>query len=140
MKRRFSYLFLVTMSAVLIGCGPSVPSVSLHEASRTGKIELVKQHIKAKTDVNKKNAQGYTPLHLAAMAGQGEVVDALIHAGADPKILDPKKKTALRLAAEGRHKDVVDLIQVLTAERPKTGGGRGLIDGGLGVSEAMDAF
>lgn len=124
----------------LVACGPSVPSVSLHDASRTGKIELVKQHIKAKTDVNKKNSQGYTPLHLAAMSGHGEVVDALMNAGADPNVLDPKKKTALALAMENRHKDVADLLRVLSAGKPKSGGGRGLIDGGLGVSEAMNAF
>lgn len=140
MARRFLSLVWLGVLLVLVACGPSVPSVSLHEASRTGKVELVKQHIKAKTDVNKKNAQGYAPLHLAAMSGHAEVVDALIGAGADTKALDPKKKTALNLAAANRHTDVVNLIQVLTAARPKTGGGRGLIDGGLGVSDAMNSF
>ena len=46
------HLLLTTIAAVLlVGCGPSV---SIHEAARTGNIEAVKQHLAAGADVNGK--------------------------------------------------------------------------------------
>ena len=44
------HLLLTTIAAVLVvGCGPSV---DIWEAARDGKIEAVKQHLEAGTDVN----------------------------------------------------------------------------------------
>ena len=48
---------LITIAAVvLVGCGPSVPDISIHEAVQDGNIEAVKQHLAARTDVNAKDS------------------------------------------------------------------------------------
>ena len=55
-------LLLTTIAAVvLVGCGPAVPDISIHEAVSEGNIEAVKQHIAAGTDVNA-NYHGNTVL------------------------------------------------------------------------------
>ena len=73
------HLLLTTIAAVvLVGCGPSTPDISIHDAAEDGNIEVVKQHIAAGTDVNAKNETGGTPLHYAASGGEKEVVELLI--------------------------------------------------------------
>ncbi|MDP7585905.1 MAG: ankyrin repeat domain-containing protein, partial [Verrucomicrobiota bacterium] len=78
-------LRLTTIAAVvLVGCGPTVPDISIHVAVKSGNIEAVKQHLVAGTDVNAKSkGNGWTPLHHAALKGQKEVVELLIEKGAD---------------------------------------------------------
>jgi len=50
------HLLLTTIAAVvLVGCGPSV---DIWTAANNGKIEAVKQHLAAGTDVNAKNDNG----------------------------------------------------------------------------------
>jgi uncharacterized lipoprotein YmbA len=44
---------LITIAAVLlVGCGPSVPDVSIYDAVEDGNIAVVKEHLAAGTDVN----------------------------------------------------------------------------------------
>jgi ankyrin repeat protein len=93
----------------------------------------IQQHIAAKTDLNKPNAAGLTPLHIAAAKGDLATFKLLLQAGADPKRKSPDGKTPLDLA---RARNQVAIVQFLDQNKGK--GGRGLIDGGLGVSEAMD--
>ena len=62
-----SKFLLITLAAVvLVGCGPSVPDITIHKAVEYGNIYDVKQHLKAGTDVNKKNWEGKTPLDFSA--------------------------------------------------------------------------
>ena len=56
---------------------------SIHRAARAGHIEAVKKHLGDGTDVNAKNADGWTPLHEAARWGQKEIAELLIAKGAD---------------------------------------------------------
>jgi len=57
-------LLLTTIAAVLlVGCGPSVPDISMYDAAEVGNIEAVKQHLAAGTDVNAKDKDGWSPLH-----------------------------------------------------------------------------
>ena len=118
---------LITIAAVvLVGCGESqqsvpqaeanpvkpvaeatkpespttkAPDISIHDAAGFGKIEAVKQHIAAGTDVNALNesrlGQHRTPLHYAARWGHKEVVEILIAAGADVNVKFEDGKTAL---------------------------------------------
>ena len=60
-------LLLTTIAAVLlVGCGEShPPDISIWEATATGNIEAVKQHLAAGTDVNAKDKDGATPLDAA---------------------------------------------------------------------------
>ena len=74
------HLLITTIAAVvLVGCGESqqsapapvvkpepttakVPDISIHKAAAAGKIEVVKQHLAAGTDVNVRDEDGWTPL------------------------------------------------------------------------------
>ena len=58
---------LITIAAVvLVGCGASVPDITIHKAAENGDIYVVEQHLKAGTDVNSKNWEGKTPLDFSA--------------------------------------------------------------------------
>ena len=103
---------LITIAAVvLVGCGPSVPDISLHGAAYEGNVEAVKQHLAAGTDVDAKNDDGMTPLHRAAHRGHKEITEMLIAKGAD---LNAKAggvgETPLHQAAMTGHKEIVELL------------------------------
>ena len=94
------HLLLTAIAAVLVvGCGPSVPDISIYEAPREGNIEVVKQHIAAGTDVKAVwHVMGKAPLHNAAFGGHKEVVELLIAKGADVNGKDDVGKTPLDTA------------------------------------------
>ena len=93
---------LITIAAVvLVGCGPSVPDISIHDAARKGNIDVVKQHLAAGTDVNSK-FKGETPLHLAADYGHKEIAELLITNGADLNAKDVDGSTPLDWAIIGK--------------------------------------
>ena len=78
------HLLLKTIAAVLlVGCGPSVPDISMYDAAEVGNIDAVKQHLAAGTDVNARDKDGWTPLHPASYEGHQEIVELLIGKGAD---------------------------------------------------------
>ena len=101
---------LITIAAVvLVGCGPSV---DIHEAARTGNIEVVKQYSAAGGDVNAKNKLEETPLHIAAPQGHKEIAELLITKGAD---VNAKGRffvgTPLDVAIEEDYTEVADLLR-----------------------------
>ena len=50
------YLITAIVALVLVGClKPPPPDISIQEAARDGKIEAVKQHLAAGTDVDAKD-------------------------------------------------------------------------------------
>jgi CubicO group peptidase (beta-lactamase class C family) len=75
------------------------PSVSIHMAALQGDVEAIRQHIKAGSDLNEKDAWGSTPLIIAATFGRTEVARALIEAGADMNITNNDGATVLHAAA-----------------------------------------
>jgi len=80
------HLLLTTIAAVvLVGCGPSAPDISIHDAVNEGNIEAVKQHIAAGTDVNAKTNAGMTPLSLANVFDRTEIADLLRKHGGKTK-------------------------------------------------------
>ena len=115
-----------------MGC-EQAPSITLHQAVERGNLKAVQQHIAAKTDLNQTDAAGWTALHLAAMKGDLAIVQALCAAGADVNRKGPGGKTPLAVAREKRQAAVVQFLQ-----QPHEKRGRGLVDGGLGVSGALD--
>ena len=77
-------ILLTTIAAVvLVGCGESVPDISIHDAIVLGgDIEAVKQHLAAGTDVDAKDMNGETSLTWAAYSGHREIAELLIAKGA----------------------------------------------------------
>ena len=71
--------YLITTIAVvmLVGCGP----VDIHEAARTGNIEVIKQYLAAGGDVNAISVSG-TPLDVAIEEDYTETADLLRKHGA----------------------------------------------------------
>lgn len=131
-------MFLVFSCTLLLswsGCSKKPPSISLHQAVETGNLKAVQQHIAAKSDLNKLDTAGWTPLHLATLKGNLPIVQALSAGGADLNCVSKYGKTPLDLA---RAKNLPTIVQFLEQQTQKKGGGRGLIDGGLGVSDAMN--
>lgn len=138
MSPRISTILLSCLFCILLlGCGQSGPKMTLHQAVEKGDLAVVQQHIAAKTGLNKKDYLGRTPLHIAAMRGQVAIAQALMEAGADLELKRKDGKTPLEVAQENGQTAIVQLLQ---APKKENTGGRGLIDGGLGVSGAMDGF
>ena len=100
---------LITISAVvLVGCGPTVPDISITTASWHGNIEVVKQHLAAGTDLNAKDMHGNASLHHAAERGHKEIVELLIANDADVNVKE--KNTPIHKAAMNGHKDIAELL------------------------------
>jgi ankyrin repeat protein len=146
MKPKVSRLLAAVAGALLAaGCGPSSPRTSLTTAAQSGNYPAVRQHIASHADLNAKDSAGWTPLHLAAMKGDLAMVKLLAEAGADVNRAGPAGKTPVAAAREKGQTSVVQYLEARAAAAPattaeKTPRGRGLIDGGLGVSDAMNGF
>lgn len=75
------------------------PRQTLFEATFLGKLDLVKQHIVAGTDLNQKDDFGSTALNIAITFGKTDIAQALIAGGADIEIKGGDGSTALHSAA-----------------------------------------
>ena len=101
----------VTEAAKVEPTTAKASDISLHDAVEKGKIEAVKQHLAAGTDVNAKDMYGDIPLHWAASRGHTEVAELLIANGADVNAkTDDDGRAALMLAALNGHKEIVELL------------------------------
>jgi ankyrin repeat protein len=87
------------------------PKMDLLTAIVSGQLEIVKQHIEAGTDINKKDQMsGSTPLITAATFGETAIAKTLIDANADLDIKNNEGSTALHAAAFfGR----IEIVQML---------------------------
>ena len=102
------HLLLTTIAAVLlVGCGPSTPDISIHDAALEGNIEVVKQHLAAGADVNNKGLFGGTPLILAESR---EIIELLIVAGADVNYSPENGITPLARAVIREDKESAELL------------------------------
>ncbi len=100
---------ITTIAAlVLVGCGPSVPDISIHKAAEDGNIEAVKQHLAAGTDVNAKNSFGETVLHSSKTK---EIAELLIAKGADVNAKNKDGEKPLDLAIEDNYTEIFDLLR-----------------------------
>jgi ankyrin repeat protein len=86
------------------------PEISIHEATKEGNSEAVKQHLATGTDVNAKDGAEDTPLHHAANEGHKEVVELLIAKGADVNGKSDSGLTPLHHAVAGDHKETAELL------------------------------
>lgn len=86
-------------------------STVLMFASYRGDIEMVRELIEARADVNIQDRWGNTALTYAAQYGYIEVVRELIKARANVSIQDNESKTALDYAKEKGHNDIIELLE-----------------------------
>lgn len=75
------------------------PRQTLFEAAFLGKLDLVKQHIAAGTDLNLKDDFGSTALAIATTFGKTDIALALIAGGADIEAKSGDGSTTLHTAA-----------------------------------------
>src|SRR6478736_3716545 len=107
---------LALLTCILcIGCGQTAPKTSLPQAVQEANIYLVRKHIAAKTDLNKPDPSGMTPLQIAAASGNLPIVQVLADAGADVNRKNAFGKTAIDLARENRQTAVVAFFQARAA-------------------------
>ncbi|MFC1883662.1 ankyrin repeat domain-containing protein [Thermodesulfobacteriota bacterium] len=92
---------LVLMVCLGIGVAKAAPPImSLNEAAFKGDIDMIRQHIKAGSDLNEKDPMsGSCPLITAAVFGKIEVARELIKAGADINGTNNEGSTPLITAA-----------------------------------------
>ena len=98
-------LIITIAAVVLVGCGPSVPDISIHRAAEKGNIEVVKKHLANGADINARDSDGLTPLIQAAFKGHNELVELLIAEGADVNAKDDDGSTALDFATDPDNPD-----------------------------------
>jgi ankyrin repeat protein len=95
------------------------PKIDIQTAIISNKLDIVKQHIEAGTDINKKEQMnGSTPLISAATFGKTAIVKALIDAKADLSIKNNEGATALHTAAFFCRIEIVQLL--IDAKADKT--------------------
>ncbi len=89
----------------------SVPTVDLHSAVVTGDLEIIRQHIKAGSDLNVlEPSHASTPLITAAAFGKTEAAKILVDAGADLNYQNADGSTALHTAAVFGKTEVVKIL------------------------------
>ena len=95
------------------------PKIDIQTAVLSGNLEAVKQHIKAGTDINRKDVMsGSTPLMSAVTFGKIAIVKVLIDAKADLTIKNNDGGTALHNAAFFCQVEIVQLL--IDAKADKT--------------------
>lgn len=95
------------------------PNIDIQTAVISGNLEAVKQHIKAGTDINEKEAMsGSTPLMTAATFNKPEIAKVLIDAHADLSIKNNDGGTALHNAAFFGRIEIVQML--IDAKADKT--------------------
>ncbi len=87
------------------------PKMDIPTAILSGNLEVVKQHIKAGSDINKKDQlTGSTPLITAVTFGKTEIAKALIAANADLSLKNNDGSTALHVAAFFCRIEIVQML------------------------------
>jgi ankyrin repeat protein len=94
------------------------PEMDIHMAVMSGNLEVVKQHIEAGTDLDKKDAMsGSTPLITAASFGKTDIAKVLIDRGADLSIKNNDGSNALHVAAFFCRIEIVQLLIDANADK-----------------------
>ena len=126
-------------SFLMAGCS----SGNIHTAAFDGDLAKVKQLVASGVDINQRGEKKVTPLHMAAYQGKRghiEMAKWLLANGADVTARDYDGKTPLEIASDRGNTEIAEIIQAGKTDSPRRtgGGGRRLIDWGVGVSEVLD--
>ena len=116
-------LIPTTLAMVLVGCGKSIPAISIYDAAEKGDIAAVKQHIVTGTNVNG-FLGGWSCLDRASHKGYIEIVRLLIDNGADVNariegLFDHPGKSPLDYSTESKHKEISRLLRQHGAKTSK---------------------
>lgn len=136
-NRKFSKLAAAGLAAILFGAlvallvaaiqdkarieqsakpmGPILSS-TLHAAAATGKLDAIREHVKAGRNINARNEYGFTPLHSAVSNGRLDAVLLLLELGADPRIRSNDGMSPLELA---KFKGDERIVKALSEWKPK---------------------
>jgi len=114
MKTLKAIIPLIILLAIA-GCGKQenpVPEIDLHTAVVTDNLEVIRQHIRAGSDLNvPESTRGSSPLITAAAIGRTEATEVLIEGGADINYKNEDGSTALHTAiAFGKTEVAIILI------------------------------
>lgn len=93
------------------------PKMPIHTAAYLGDAKVIKAHIEAGTDLNKKDEYGSTPLTVAVTFGKTQAAFALIEGGADLNITASDGSTALHTAAFLCRQDILEKLLQKGANR-----------------------
>lgn len=94
------------------------PQMDMQTAILSDNLEAVEQHVKAGTDLNKKDAMsGATPLITAASFGKNKIAQKLIDAGADIRSKNNDGATALHTAAFFGRIEIVQMLLDANADK-----------------------
>jgi len=95
------------------------PNIDIHTAIISGNLDMIKQHIKAGTDINQKEPMsGSTPLMSATTFNKPEIAKTIIDANADLSIKNNDGSTALHTAAFFGRVEIVQML--IDAKADKT--------------------
>ena len=89
---------------------PKPPGVDVHTATFLGDLKTIDQHIRAGTDLNKKDAYGSSPLIIATTFGKTKAARMLIEGGADTSIANNDGSTPLHIAAFLCRPEIVEIL------------------------------
>ncbi|MBC8245279.1 MAG: ankyrin repeat domain-containing protein [Verrucomicrobia bacterium] len=126
---------MLAVGLVSAGCGGGEKDI--HAAAIAGDLASVKRLVAGGVDINKRGKKKVTPLHLAASQGNKRhiaMAEWMLANGADTGARDYQGKTPLEVANARGNTEIAKLIR----GGRTGGGGRQLIDGGVGVSEVLD--
>jgi hypothetical protein len=95
-----------------------LPDMDIHTAALLGDVEAIKEHIKAGTNLNTKEATvGSSPLITAAVFNKTEVARALIEAGADVNFQNNEGSSALHTATFLCRMEIVEMLLEKDADK-----------------------
>ena len=98
--------------------GVDKPEMNIHAAVLAGNLAVVRQHIKAGTNINEiEPMSGSTPLISAATFGKTDIAEALIEAGADLTISNNDGTTPLHSAAFFCRVEIVQFLIDVNADK-----------------------
>jgi len=126
---------ILALGLVLAGCGGG--SKDIHVAAYDGDLASVKKLVADGVDINKRGKKQVTALHIAAYQGNNShiaLVKWMLANGADTGARSFEGKTPLQVAIDRGNTKIAEVLQ----GGRTGGGGRQLIDGGVGVSEVLD--
>ena len=94
-----------------------VEKTNLHEAAKSGQLEVVKLLIQIGANVNAMDSKGRTPLHSAAINGNLDIVKLLLKNGAKKNVEDEDDETPLSWAKYqrwfygGDYYEIINLLE-----------------------------